>query len=530
MKKIFTLLALLMTTVASMALDFTDTYKCHESGQDSYPYVKEDAKLTVVSNGDGTYNVTFYELHGKFYSTTEDFGTLTFSNIAGTTTDGITEIQTTSAISGTATDGVSGAPTNASVYVKFKEDGSKAYATFNANACSTSGFSVVIYYTFGTDEDWGDGGNTGTGEEKPTESGTKLVEDGFTPNGATIPAKAFTIDWEAQKFVAKLDLTPCSGENEDIISISNNETNLDIWNPSDGFSLHFYYTKSGSLYTASGQWITADKTFCIQYNGNTVTKYYNVADAANCVVEVSKEDGVKVDGEVVITPSEIEAFFAESHLVFGSTQGENRSNALYKSVEIVNINGGGETPVDPTVEWSSEFTDNAKTQYLAGDAENPETQYMKDAKVKLEKYTNDTYTATLYGVVAGADGASLGDITLSGLVEVDGVYTLAEAKDVTIEAPGSVFDGKTYAVQSLSIQPSDDKLFIQLMMGNTEDYSMLAYQFGEVVIDAISNINVETACSNAQIFTVNGVKLSKLQKGLNIVRTADGKVKKLIVK
>ena len=52
----------------------------------------------------------------------------------------------------------------------------------------------------------------------------------------------------------------------------------------------------------------------------------------------------------------------------------------------------------------------------------------------------------------------------------------------------------------------------------------------EPVVDGISTINVEAANGEAQLFTVDGVKLSKLQKGLNIVRTADGKVKKVLVK
>ena len=52
----------------------------------------------------------------------------------------------------------------------------------------------------------------------------------------------------------------------------------------------------------------------------------------------------------------------------------------------------------------------------------------------------------------------------------------------------------------------------------------------EPVVDGISSINAEVANGETQLFTVNGVKLSKLQKGLNIVRTADGKVKKVLVK
>ena len=50
------------------------------------------------------------------------------------------------------------------------------------------------------------------------------------------------------------------------------------------------------------------------------------------------------------------------------------------------------------------------------------------------------------------------------------------------------------------------------------------------VTDGISTINAEVANGEAQLFTVDGVQISKLQKGLNIVRTADGKVKKVLVK
>ena len=50
----------------------------------------------------------------------------------------------------------------------------------------------------------------------------------------------------------------------------------------------------------------------------------------------------------------------------------------------------------------------------------------------------------------------------------------------------------------------------------------------EPVVDGISTIEAEAA--GAQLFTVDGVQISKLQKGLNIVRSADGKVKKVLVK
>ena len=70
------------------------------------------------------------------------------------------------------------------------------------------------------------------------------------------------------------------------------------------------------------------------------------------------------------------------------------------------------------------------------------------------------------------------------------------------------------------------------------DKSRATYKYVKVVDkdwtapkDPETGINATTVAEGeVEFFTVNGVKLNKLQKGLNIVRTADGKVKKVLVK
>ena len=70
------------------------------------------------------------------------------------------------------------------------------------------------------------------------------------------------------------------------------------------------------------------------------------------------------------------------------------------------------------------------------------------------------------------------------------------------------------------------------------DKSRATYNYVKVVDkdwtapkDPDTGINATTVAEGeVEFFTVNGVKLNKLQKGLNIVRTADGKVKKVLVK
>ena len=68
------------------------------------------------------------------------------------------------------------------------------------------------------------------------------------------------------------------------------------------------------------------------------------------------------------------------------------------------------------------------------------------------------------------------------------------------------------------------------------DKSRATYNYVKVVDkdwtkDPETGINATTVADGEfEVFSVDGVKLSKLQKGLNIVRSADGKVKKVLVK
>ena len=57
----------------------------------------------------------------------------------------------------------------------------------------------------------------------------------------------------------------------------------------------------------------------------------------------------------------------------------------------------------------------------------------------------------------------------------------------------------------------------------------LAFFFGDDNTTGIEAINALTN-GTAEIYNVNGVKVPALQKGMNIVKTADGKTQKILVK
>lgn len=346
MKKILSLLALLVMTLTAFAKDYTG----HRTVTYGYntPTESDDAVVSITDNGDGTYNVTFNDVINVSGSYRDNYGTYTFSNVAGTTTDGLTTIDLTGltvAIANCDLGLTSGE--DATLLAKFNDE--KAYAKFSAKIGGY--YKSLISAEFGTD----DFGSTGGGGTVETTEGP-LVEAGLTPNGARIEAKPFTINWDTHKVVAKLDMTTCQGVNENALSFSNNAANLAEWNTSNGASLHFYYTKDAYVWNGTAN-VQLTNTFTIQFRNSddlstTPTKYVQVNDPSNVRVEF-RQDGVYLDGTLAFEASDYAKLLTYNDLVFGSTQGENRSNATYKYVEVVGLDW-----TEPaTVVASKEYTD-----------------------------------------------------------------------------------------------------------------------------------------------------------------------------
>ena len=88
MKKILSLLSLLVMTLTAFATDYTGhrtvTYGSNE------PTESDNAVVSIVDNGDGTYNVSFVDVINVDGPYRDNYGTYTFSNLACTTENGVT--------------------------------------------------------------------------------------------------------------------------------------------------------------------------------------------------------------------------------------------------------------------------------------------------------------------------------------------------------------------------------------------------------------------------------------------------------
>ena len=334
----------------------------------------------------------------------------------------------------------------------------------------------------------------------------KLLDDGYAPNGSVVPAKAITVDWATQKLVVNVNLANCSDTpNECIFSVSTNATDIANWDQESGSTLHLFYTKNAKVWTANG-WETYTQKFAVQYryagdNGAT-NHYFVVSDPSNCTIVMDK-NGITMDGTLVFPASEMPNLYKEgaNQLYFGSVRAEH-TYATYKSAELVTeggSTGGGTT--EPTLPTSYEVTDNAMTMYVPssnGEDVQNYTQYMKDAKLQVEKDAEGKYTVTFNDVVAGKDRESLGNIVFAGLdaqaesEDLIGVE-IPQGRVCTIYAEGSSFDNHMFRVVngSVGIVPpanEGDPATAHVMLSmSDDDGNMLAYKMGDVFIPVDHN-------------------------------------------
>ena len=380
MKKILSLLSMLMITVMAFAGSYSDALHFEVNLMGAKAVDLPNGTLTIEKRVDGTYNVT---AEGCDFTQYEmgNWGEFVCEEVAGTTdASGLTTIEVSNPYCYLTQS--SYALSDSKLVVKFND--TKAYATFNGQLALNALKKYPFQYTFGTD----DFGSTGGGGTVETTEGP-LVEAGLTPNGARIEAKPFTINWDTHKVVAKLDMTTCQGVNENALSFSNNAANLAEWNTSNGASLHFYYTKDAYVWNGTAN-VQLTNTFTIQFRNSddlstTPTKYVQVNDPSNVRVEL-RQDGVYIDGTLAFEASDYAKLLTYNDLVFGSTQGDNRSNATYKYVEVVGLDW-----TEPaTVVDSKEYTDKLFMTMAGG-----QPSELGTSTVTVKEMSDGTYNMSL---------------------------------------------------------------------------------------------------------------------------------------
>ena len=425
---------MLMITVTAFATSYADklTYKLTV-----FTALTKDlpaGELTIEPYGTSNYTVTAKGCDLSDFDA-GNWDEIVCEDVAGTTdANGVTTITLDNPYAYRTSDNTSFSSTK--LVVKF--NGTKAYAHFEGKVkigLATRAFE----YTFGTDEGFEStgGGSTGGGEDKPAI--VDVVDADYAPNGAAF-GFPFTINWETQKLVAKLDLSTCSRytHNEGIITVGTDNGNGDVslWEPKSGeANCHLYYTRY--------YYGTDEKQLNLHYLENPSGKVNRVDNSIQnlepgLVVFTFDKNGLHVGDNLIATPDQMSTLYNSTSLIFGSKEGSTRSNATYKYVKVVPADWTETTePTEPevTVVATKKFDaiDYSNTWSHAGTA-NVTFEEMSDGTVKM-KFITDGINISANALTKGTDAKNR--TTYTGEAVNDAMSTLTYTIKTVVYTEGT---------------------------------------------------------------------------------------------
>ena len=457
MKKILSLLALLVMTLTAFATDYTG-HRTVTFG--SMPSTEsDDAVLTITDNGDNTFNVTFKDVINVDGSYTDNYGTYTFSNVAGTTENGVTTIDLSNlSVSVENCDFLYTEASDGRLFAKFNAE--KAYARFSA-AIGSIFRKSTISAEFGVDDFESTGGGEPGGEDKPAI--VDIVEEGFKATGESWKKEGVAIDWDTQYIAAKLDLSTCktSSGPENVLAVG---TDITGWN--DGPHYLFYYNKAAKVLQYN-YLHSANKSYNRGF-ANLSKAYIQLTDEV-VTIEISKQGGLKINGESALVkyvdtatnpsnnsteswttedlPTVFSGLWALNTIDFGGCQGAVMSNATYKYVKVAPL--GWKEPTEPTepevtVTFEKQYADQL---YSLADGT---PSAMGDATVTLKEMSDNTISMSLAFIDMSVESTDL----VKGTDEKDRITYTGTTN----------FQGINYAVKALRYtKDEEEKLYMTLI-------------------------------------------------------------------
>lgn len=442
--------------------DFTDTFTMSYVDEDGLNKdTAEGVAAKFVEMSDGTFNIEFPTLDSKFEGLLQKRDPETDRVYYDGTCD------------------VKGMSFDVTAYLYTKDDAERLYVIAKNNE------EGQTTYVYGTDP-----------YAEPVVEDVVLKEN-YQADGTGF---SFTtpIDWETQKFQAVLDVTGCSTSAvEDIFGLGPDVSQ---------FSRNIHVYSDHSVYKAYYD--------CSNGNNNTTV---NIADKQNVTIEVSKAEGLTVDGNVIIPAEKLEGFFDLTEVMFGSLENSQFTNALYKSIKLINLNKK-EEPVFVT------YTAPAMYTYASMDEETPDAKRFVEAQeIQLSDNGDGTYTVIIKNLGDNA-GDPAGDIQFTATATEAEDGTISLTADTQAEIGGFYEGCGEVAVKFNGTLNGED-------LTATYDIDIPSgaahAEFGNGVTNGINTVN-NTNNTITSIYTVGGAKVNSLQKGVNIVRLANGKTVKVI--
>ena len=417
---------------------------------DGTPSAMGDATVTLKEMSDNTISMS-----------------LAFSNMNVESTDLVKGTDEKDRITYTGTANFQG--TNFAVkalrYTKDEEE--KLYMTLTA----TDGTTLA----FGEDPDY----------VAPAEPEDVTLWENYQADGTGF-SKTATINWDKQKIVASIDFSN-GGDDKDILAMTTGES-FAAFQTSTYRTMHWYCQQS--VKQMSG-------FFAKSGSGNNNTGRMDVADCL-AKFEISKAEGLKVNGEVKMSPEVLDELFASNTVLIGSGESPKFSQAFYNYIKVVSLDWT--EPTTPDTPEAKVYKNTLKI------VRGTDTKTYADAEVSVLAKGEGKYEVVLpeFADMDTAEGTSAGTIGkltfVADGVEADGKLKLTASSVETTQEGGEGWESQTFTA-SMDATVENDQLagtFTVVVDGYATMYTYNLY-YGVEAPEVVTEVSNNNYTSNLRI-------------------------------
>ena len=366
----------------------------------------------------------------------------------------------------------------------------------------TTGTTVLA---FGSDPDY----------VAPAEPEDVTLWENYQADGTGF-SKTATINWDKQKIVASIDFSN-GGDDKDILAMTTGDS-FAAFQTSTYRTMHWYGFQSdkqiSGFYAKSG-------------SGNNNTGRMDVADCL-AKFEISKAEGLKVNGEVKMSPVVLDELFASNTILIGSGESPKFSQAFYNYIKVVSLDWT--EPTTPDTPEAKVYKNTLKI------VRGTDTKTYEDAEVSVLAKGEGKYEVVLpeFSDMDSAEGTTPGTIGkltfVADGVEADGKLKLTASSVETTQEGGEGWETKTFTA-SMDATVENDQLagtFTVVVDGYATMYTYNLY-YGVEAPEVVTEVSNNNYTSNLRIIDQTSEDENTLfqtdNASVNIIKYSDNTYK-----
>ena len=434
-------------------------------GTDTKAY--ENAEVSVLAKGENKYAVTIPSFT-DMDATEGTIGKLTFE-ATGVEENGTLKLTATSAT--TTQEGGTG--WDAAAFTASMEatvTGETLAGTFTVvYPNDATNYTYTLYY----------GVESPTTPEEPKDV---TVVEKYQADGSGF-SKTINVDWDKQKIVASIDFSN-GGDDKDILAMTTGD-NFTAFQTSTYRTMHWYCNQTAKQISGF---------FAKDGAGNNNTGRIDVADCL-AKFEISKAEGLKVNGEVKMTPTALEELLTGDPIIIGSGESPKFSKAYYNYIKVVSLDWKETTEPEVTVKDEKTFNEALYMQDQKVADATVVVKEMSDETINMSlKFGENEYTST--ELTKGTD--TKGRTTYTGKV-ANGTQTY--------DVAGVVYEKDNVA-----------RLYMTLATSVT---TVVVGENPDVVTPEVTEVSNKTYTSNLRILDGETTVVEEAEANVNIIKYSD---------